>query len=112
MKYFTPVYKLGKNIRPPDLYEFSPDNFWFKAVGFENQTINEPLRGSHKADVVILGGGFSGLSAAYNIIKNFRIRRSCSWKVPAAVMVPAAGMVGSASLLPCWIGSRKITKKG
>ena len=71
MKYFTPVYKLGKNIRPPDLYEFSPDNFWFKAAGFENQTINEPLRGSHKADVVILGGGFSGLSAAYNIHKKF-----------------------------------------
>ena len=71
MKYFSPIYKPGKNLRPPDLYEYSLDNFWFKAAGLENQTINEPLRGSHKADVVILGGGFTGLSAAYNIQKKF-----------------------------------------
>ena len=32
-----------------------------------NETTNPPLRGSHKADVVIVGGGFTGLSAAYNI---------------------------------------------
>ena len=71
MKYFSPIYKPGKNLRPPDLYEYSLDNFWFKVAGLENQTINEPLRGSHKADVVILGGGFTGLSAAYNIQKKF-----------------------------------------
>ena len=71
MKYFSPVYKPGKNIRPPDLYEYSPDNFWFKAAGLEDQTINEPLRGRHKADVVILGGGYTGLSAAYNIRKRY-----------------------------------------
>jgi len=71
MRYFSPVYKSGKNLRPPDLYEYFVDNFWFKATGLEDQTINEPLRGSHKSDVVILGGGFTGLSAAYNIIKRF-----------------------------------------
>ncbi|RLD05227.1 MAG: hypothetical protein DRI65_09160 [Chloroflexota bacterium] len=71
MKYFSPVYKPGKNIRPPDLYEYSPDNFWFKAAGLENQIINDPLRGRHKADVVILGGGFTGLSAAFNIRKKY-----------------------------------------
>jgi len=71
MKYFSPVYKSGKNIRPPDLYEYSTDNFWFKAPGLENIILNEPLRGSHKSDVVILGGGFTGLSAAYNIQKRF-----------------------------------------
>ncbi len=71
MKYFSPIYKPGKNLRPPDLYEYFVDNFWFKAAGLEDQSINEPLRGSHKADVVILGGGFTGLSAAYNIIKRF-----------------------------------------
>ncbi len=71
MKYFSPIYKPGKNLRPPDLYEYSVDNFWFEAAGLKGQTINEPLRGSHKADVVILGGGFTGLSAAYNIQKKF-----------------------------------------
>jgi glycine/D-amino acid oxidase-like deaminating enzyme len=29
------------------------------------------LRDSHKADVVIVGGGFTGLSAAYNIREKF-----------------------------------------
>ncbi len=71
MKYFSPVYKPGKNIRPPDLYEYSPDNFWFKAAGLADQTINEPLRGRHKADVIILGGGFTGLSAAFNIRERY-----------------------------------------
>jgi len=71
VKYFSPIYKPGKNLRPPDLHEYFVDNFWFKAAGLEDQAINEPLRGSHKADMVILGGGFTGLSAAYNIIKKF-----------------------------------------
>jgi len=71
MKYFSPVYRSGRNIRPPDLYEYYTDNFWFEAAGLEDQSINEPLRGSHKADVVILGGGFTGLSAAFNIYKKF-----------------------------------------
>jgi len=71
MKYFSPIYKPGKNIRPPDLYEYANDNFWFKALGIDKITPNEPLRGSHKSDVVILGGGYTGLSAAYNIQKRF-----------------------------------------
>ena len=71
MKYFSPVYRSRKNLRPPDLYEYSVDNFWFKAAGMQDQIINEPLRGRHTADIVILGGGFTGLSAAFNLIKKF-----------------------------------------
>ncbi|MCP4359863.1 MAG: FAD-dependent oxidoreductase [Chloroflexi bacterium] len=70
MKYFSKQYK-GRNLRPPDLYEYFVDNFWFKTVDLENQEINEPLRGSHKADVVIIGGGYTGLSSAYNIKQKF-----------------------------------------
>ena len=58
-------------LRPPDLYEYSIDNYWFKAAGLEDQKINPPLRGSHNADVVIIGGGFTGLSSAYNIHRKF-----------------------------------------
>lgn len=76
MKYFSPVYKPGKNLRPPDLYEYFVDNFWLKAADLENQKINEPLRGSHKADIVIVGGGYSGLSSAYNIQKKFPDKKS------------------------------------
>jgi len=71
MKYFSRMHNRGQNLRPPDLYEYFIDNFWFKTVGLENQKINEPLRGSHKADIVIVGGGFTGLSAAYHIRQKF-----------------------------------------
>jgi glycine/D-amino acid oxidase-like deaminating enzyme len=71
MKYFSRSHNRGKNLRPPDLYEYFVDNYWFKSIDLENQKINEPLRGSHNADVVIVGGGFTGLSAAYHIRQQF-----------------------------------------
>jgi glycine/D-amino acid oxidase-like deaminating enzyme len=71
MKYFSSSHNWSKNLRPPDLYEYFVDNFWFKAANLENQKINEPLRGSHNADVVIVGGGFTGLSTAYHIRQKF-----------------------------------------
>ena len=67
MKYFSNRHNKGRNLRPPDLYEYFVDNFWFKTIDLEHQKINEPLRGSHNADVVIIGGGYAGLSAAYHI---------------------------------------------
>jgi glycine/D-amino acid oxidase-like deaminating enzyme len=64
--------RLSRNeSRPPELYEFFVDNFWFETAGLENEKLNEPLRGSHKADIAILGGGFTGLSSAYNLSRRF-----------------------------------------
>lgn len=57
--------------RPPQLYEYFLDNFWFKAADLEHQAINPPLKGSHKADIVIIGGGFTGLSSAYHLSRAF-----------------------------------------
>lgn len=71
MRYFSQSHNRGQNLRPPHLYEYFVDNFWFRAADLENQKINEPLRGSHKADIVIIGGGYTGLSAAYNIKQKF-----------------------------------------
>lgn len=71
MKYFSHSHNRSKNLRPPDLYEYYVDNFWFKTIDLENQKINEPLRGSHNADVVIVGGGYTGLSSAYHIKQRF-----------------------------------------
>ena len=71
MKYFTHSQNRSRNLRPPDLYEYFVDNFWYKAADLENQKINQPLRGSHQADVVIVGGGYTGLSAAYHIRHKF-----------------------------------------
>ena len=53
------------------MYEYSIDNYWFRTVDLENQPVNPPLRGNRTADVVIIGGGFTGLSAAYNISRKF-----------------------------------------
>jgi glycine/D-amino acid oxidase-like deaminating enzyme len=71
MCYFSNSHNRAKNLRPPDLYEYFVDNFWFKAADLENQKINEPLRGSHKGDVVIVGGGYTGLSSAYHVKQKF-----------------------------------------
>jgi glycine/D-amino acid oxidase-like deaminating enzyme len=71
MKHYTSSPKFRNFLRPSDLYEYSIDNFWFKAAKLEEEKINEPLRGSHTADVVIIGGGYTGLSSAYNIHKKF-----------------------------------------
>ena len=71
MKYFSASHNKSKNLRPPDLYEYFVDNFWFESADLENQKINEPLRGSHSADVVIVGGGYTGLASAYHIRQKF-----------------------------------------
>lgn len=57
--------------KPPQLYEYFLDNFWFKEADLYNQEINAPLKGKHKADIVIIGGGFTGLSSAYNLSRKF-----------------------------------------
>lgn len=71
MKYFSSIYKKRNGLEPQGIYEYFVDNFWFKTAGLENEKINEPLRGSHFADIVIIGGGYTGLSAAYNIYHKF-----------------------------------------
>jgi len=71
MKNFSPQSTKYRGLKPPALYEYFLDNFWFKSAGLENEVINEPLRGSHKADIVIIGGGYTGLSSAYNIHRRF-----------------------------------------
>ena len=75
MRYFSPSHNRRRHLRPPDLYEYFVDSFWFEAADLEKETINAPLRGSHSADVVIIGGGFTGLSAGYNISRRFPDRK-------------------------------------
>jgi len=75
MKNFTPVYNKRLGLEPQAIYEYFLDNFWFKTIDLENEKINEPLRGSHEADIVIIGGGYTGLSAAYNIRKKYPYKK-------------------------------------
>lgn len=61
--------------RPPQLYEYFLDNFWFEAAGLYEQRINAPLKGTQRADVAIIGGGFAGMATAYNLVRRFPERR-------------------------------------
>ena len=60
MSYLSRSHNRSQNLRPPDLYEYSGDNFWFKAADLENQKFFEPLRGSHQVDVASSLRGFFG----------------------------------------------------
>jgi len=71
MKYFSKSHNRNRYLRPPDLYEYYVDNYWFDAADLQSQPINEPLRGNHTADVVIVGGGYTGLASAYHINQKF-----------------------------------------
>ncbi|MGH3054880.1 MAG: NAD(P)/FAD-dependent oxidoreductase, partial [Gaiellaceae bacterium] len=57
--------------RPPQLYEYFLDNFWFDAADLAHQALNPPLKGTRTADIVIIGGGFTGLSSAYHLSRRF-----------------------------------------
>ncbi|HEY5658905.1 MAG TPA: FAD-binding oxidoreductase, partial [Myxococcota bacterium] len=53
--------------RPPPLYEYFVDNYWFESANMNDDRISAPLKGRQRADVAIVGGGFAGMSAAYNL---------------------------------------------
>ena len=61
--------------RPPQLYEYFLDSFWFESAALYDEPINEPLKGRQRADIAILGGGFAGMSTAYNLIQRFPDKR-------------------------------------
>ena len=55
--------------RPPKLYEYFVDNYWFESANMYDDRINPPLKGRQRVDIAIVGGGFAGMSTAYNLAR-------------------------------------------
>jgi hypothetical protein len=72
MSYLSRSHNRSQNLRPPDLYEYYVDNFWFEDADIQNQRINEPLRGSHQADAVSSLRGFFNRGVKW-LMKNWGI---------------------------------------
>jgi glycine/D-amino acid oxidase-like deaminating enzyme len=61
--------------RPPSLYEYFVDSYWFETSGLRDDPLRPPLRGAAKADVAVIGGGFTGLATAIAIARRQPGRR-------------------------------------
>lgn len=70
-----PARWLADPDRPPELYESFVDCFWFDAAGLREGPLRPPLAGDQRADVAILGGGFTGLATAYHLARRNPSRR-------------------------------------
>ena len=61
--------------RPPPLLAPRSHCYWIESTGMEGEPPLGPLAGDHTADVVIVGGGFTGLASAYYLAEAFPDRR-------------------------------------
>jgi glycine/D-amino acid oxidase-like deaminating enzyme len=61
--------------RLPSLYEFFVDSYWLHTSGIYADALRAPLRGVAKADVAIIGGGFTGLATAIAVARRQPSRR-------------------------------------
>ena len=58
----------------PSLYEFDqPQPSYWEATAGTNGLLSEPLKGTESCDVAIIGGGYTGLSAALHLARDFSI---------------------------------------
>lgn len=61
--------------RLPPLYEYFVDSYWFDGSGLRDDPLRPPLRGAARADVAIVGGGFTGLATAIAVARRQPGRR-------------------------------------
>ena len=61
--------------RLPPLDEYFVDSYWFDGAGLRDDPLRPPLRGAARADVAIVGGGFTGLATAIAVARRQPGRR-------------------------------------
>jgi glycine/D-amino acid oxidase-like deaminating enzyme len=54
-----------------DFFGFRSNCYWIESTGMEDSPLLGPLRGDIKADVVIIGGGYTGLASALYLTEKF-----------------------------------------
>jgi len=64
----------GKFIYHDDMYRFDvPQQSYWEAAGVETSLAAEPLSADDRCDVAVIGGGYTGLSAAYHLARDHGI---------------------------------------
>jgi len=61
--------------RLPAIYEYFLDSYWLDSAGLAGDPLRPPLRSEAKADVAIVGGGFTGLATAIAVARRQPERR-------------------------------------